>query len=157
VSRHLEPGTRGFLDDEADVILGVDVRLIVDDDLDDCRAEVRVLPNGLLHLVARVREEILGLAEPRLIRLELKLPAVRGDDPSGGNHRRSGDQAGLDPGAHARARIVPFVADIAHAREAGFEHRPCVRDTLHRPVAVWIAQRGQKVAGRVTFQIDVHA
>ena len=107
------------------------------------RAVVSVLAYGLAHLVARVRKEILGLGELRLVGLQLKLTAIRRDDAARRQHGWPGDEARLYPAAHADTGISSFIAHIADRRESGLEHRPGIRHALHRTIRVRVAQRGR--------------
>ena len=47
-----------FRDHEADVVRAVNIFLIVDDDLDDRRAEMNIFADGLDHFIVRIGEGI---------------------------------------------------------------------------------------------------
>ncbi len=83
VGGHLQAGPGGLGDQHLHVVDRVEVRLIVDDDLDHLGAEEDVLPDRLAHLLRGVGVEVLGLAEVGTLRLQaVELPAQRGDDPA---------------------------------------------------------------------------
>jgi hypothetical protein len=111
-----------------------------------------------LRISSRVSaKKVLGLRQLRPIRLQMKLPAVRGDDASGRDHRRSVNIAALDGGANAHTRVPAFVADVADSREAVLEHRTCVDHALNGTIGVRIAEGCQEVVAGVAGHIDVHA
>ena len=58
-----------FRDHEADIVYGIDVFLVVDDNLDEFRAEMKVLADRLAHFIARVGEEIFRRREVLFLRL----------------------------------------------------------------------------------------
>ena len=153
----LQARFRRLLDNETNVVLRVDVWLVIHRHLDDARAEVDVLPDRLSHLVARIGEEVLRLGEPPLVGLQAELAAERGDDPTGIQERRTDDHAVLDGPTNARTGIVALVADVAHRREAGFEHRAGIHDALDGAERVRILQCGEEVIAGVTPHVDVHA
>src|SRR5881392_3309654 len=64
----LQSHSSSFVDHELDVLDGVDVTLIINDEFYYRRSVMRILADRLDHLVARVGKEIFGLAEILLIR-----------------------------------------------------------------------------------------
>src|SRR4030095_9418246 len=61
VALDLEATLRCLADEELDLVDRIAPRLAVDADLDDCRAEERVLPDGFDDLVRRIGVEVFGI------------------------------------------------------------------------------------------------
>ncbi|HXN55141.1 MAG TPA: hypothetical protein VN874_02645 [Myxococcales bacterium] len=143
VGRDLDVRERSLLDQVAHLVGGVEVALVVDHDLDHLRAEEDVLANGLLHLVARVRVEILGLAQVGPLRREpIELAAQRPDDPARVDDGGAGHEPLLDRVAQIGVGIVAGVADVAHGGEARFEHLARVARADQRAVSRRVERGG---------------
>src|SRR5262245_33716839 len=77
-----------LLDDVADIVGRVRIRLAVDDNLDNVRSVIDVFADRLAKFVARICEEVLGIIEDRLIGSRSELSSEWRDDPAGHDHRR---------------------------------------------------------------------
>src|SRR5262245_34592728 len=64
----LEAGFCRFADEQPDLVGRIAVRLAVDTNLDDLRAEEDVLPDGLDDLIRRVGIEVLGIDDAVILR-----------------------------------------------------------------------------------------
>src|SRR4026208_2609740 len=111
---------------------------------------MNVLAYGFEHLIARVSDKVFRLGQVLLIRLEQKLSAVRGDNSSGVEERRTWDHALSDGSAHAGAGVIPLVAHVADRGEAGLEHCTGIDHTLDGPERVGIVEGRVVIIPRVT-------
>jgi len=126
----------GLLHGEPEVLHGIDVGLVVHDDLDHLRAVVDVLADRLPELVARVGVEVLRVAHVAPLGRELaELSPVGGDDAAGVEDRGARDEPFFDRAAKVGVRVEGRVPDVAHGGEPRLEHLPRVRGPFERAVA----------------------
>ena len=155
--RDLEAGLRRLGDNELDVVNGIDVRLIVHDNLDELGSVVDILADGLEHLVAGIGEEIFRLAEFAPARLQLKLPAVRSDDAPGVEHGGPGHDALFDGLAQCRVSVVAGVAHVAHRGESGRQHIAGIGHALDGALRVRMQHGVEEIAAGVGETVNGNA
>ncbi len=139
VGRHPKPGLGGFVDDELQVVDGVYIPLVVDDDLDPVGSEVDVFSDGLPDLVTRVGVDIILFADIPEFRVNDDLPRERRDDLPRNEHFGAGKEPVIDRPFQIDIGVVPGVPHVADRREPGLEHGAGVGCAQKGPIARCLA------------------